>query len=208
MHRPMWVFLAITGGCAVESVGPMGPSMSDDASGGGLPAPRCGTPCDAPGQCVGCGYSSHLCFGEVAQFTLGTGSCTADGASGTETAALALDVDTVMVTGDRAGAAVVGGSLELVIHAGQHRLSILAPAVPGTYACESSPTVVVQYTSPAGERAANRPVAGRLPCSVTLTAVGELGARVEGSLSVQVPTTTGTVALSAAAFSVARVPSP
>jgi hypothetical protein len=205
----MWVFLAVTGGCAVDTAGSPGPSTADDESGGGgLPTPSCGTPCDSPGQCVGCGYSSHLCFGDVALFSLGTGSCTADGAPGTDAATFSLDVDGVMIAADRAGAAVLATSLELVVHAGQHRLSILAPAAPGTYDCATSLAVVVQYTSPSGERAANRPVAGRLPCSIAITSIGAIGERVEGSLSAQVPTTAGTVQLSASSFAVVRVPSP
>ena len=218
LHRPvamrpsMWVLLALTGACAVDAVdavGPDGPRPDPERqSGGGLPAPRCGTPCEEAGQCVGCGYSSHLCFGDVAFFTLGSGSCTADGAEGADAADLRLEIDGTAIAADRAGAAIVSSTLELVVHAGQHRLSILAPAAPGTYNCASSLSVVVQYTSPQGERAANRPVAGRLPCSITVASVGAVGQRVTGSLSAQVPTSAGTVVLSAAAFSVVRVPSP
>lgn len=205
----MWVFLAVTGACTVDAAAPDGSTADPDPpGGGGLPTPACGTPCESSGQCVGCSYSSHLCFGDTAFFSLGTGSCTADGATGADAAELSLDIDGTAITADRAAASIAGSTLELVAHAGQHRVSILAPAAPGTYACADSLAVIVQYTSPAGERAANRPVAGRLPCSITITSIGAVGERVVGSLSAQVPTTNGTVQLSALTFSVVRVPSP
>lgn len=208
MRAAMWVFVAVTGSCAVETAGPTGPSSADDESGGGLPTPHCGTACETTGACVGCGYSSHLCFGDVGWFTLGNGSCTADGTTGTDRAQLPLAIDGTSINADRAGASISGAYVELVAHAGQHRISVLVPSAPGTYDCAVTSPVVVQYTSPTGERSANRPVAGRLPCSITITAVGAVGERVEGALSAQVPTTTGTVTLDAATFSVVRVPSP
>jgi hypothetical protein len=210
--------VGLAGGCDVTGTfgggGPADDSPSDDdssscGSGGALPAPLCGE-----GGCSCCGScdpARELCMTADWSVGFGYGHCRATPADGTMTATVdqtAFVATEVAAIADGAYLQVSGqlgvttGSL-----AGLRQITIQAPAVLGTTDCVASPLIAISYAE--GETSIRYNAGRSMPrpaCSVTLTAIGEVGARIEGTFTVTVAddATKATTDITAGTFSVER----
>jgi hypothetical protein len=210
------VVLVLVGGCDVAGAlggGPSDDTSSDDDSsecGGASPAPSCdqgGCSC-----CGSCDPARELCFTADWSSSLGYGHCYGYPAGGTMTASIGQDA---FVATDMAAIAS-GAYLQVTGRLGAtsegwaslRQITIHAPAMLGTTDCVATPVIAISYAEGPTRIAYN---AGRsMPrpaCSITLTAIGEVGERIEGTFSVTVldDATTNTVDITAGAFSVERV---
>lgn len=175
----------------------------EGGGGGGLPTPHCGQ--GFCSECVGCGVNTSLCFGAASRFSIGSGQCTASPAAGT----FEVMVDGVAFVTDQAAAVMDGSYVEIVARSGDQAIALLLPAAPGTYDCGSAAFGgVVTYFRTAAAGFYNRLTMPRPACIVTVTGVGPVGGRIEGSFSATVTGSGASVQLTAGTFSVERVAYP
>lgn len=199
----MLLVVALCGGCSGATPTADGPGDGSVGGGGGLPTPRCGQ--GFCGNCVGCGVSSSLCFGQASWFTLGSGHCTASPAAGT----FDVSVDGTAFATEQVAGVVDGAYVEIVARSGERTIALLLPSAPGTYDCASSAFGgVVSYFETVNRGFFNRITSPRPACSVTITSVGPVGGRIEGSFSAMVTGPAATVQLGAGTFNVERVAFP
>lgn len=168
-----------------------------EEGGGGLPPPACGA--GVCSECVGCSLASGLCMSLEAGFAVGIGQCHArsqgslvadDGpAPFVATAVAAVANDSYMQISGTAGAG--------------HTLAMQVPAQLGSFECASTTAAWFVYYSAAGV-AWNRPVSDRPACSVTVSALGAVGAPIEGTFTIAF----GTTVLANGSFSVVRAAYP
>jgi hypothetical protein len=219
MSRALLPILAalLAGACDVSGTfgGGTGDDISsdDDSSscGGALPAPRCGE--GACSCCGSCDPSRELCFSDDWSVSLGYGHCYGSPAGGSMTATIG---QTAFVASEVA--AIANGSYFQVTGrlgatpqglADLRQLSIQAPATLGTTDCVATPVITVSYAEGETKLLYN---AGRsMPrpaCTVTVTAIGAVGERIEGTFAVTVldDTTKATLDITNGSFSVERVP--
>jgi hypothetical protein len=199
---------AVTGSCAGNSANQ--PSTTDDpspgsCSGGGLPTPTCGK--GECGCCVGCSLKDGLCFGTGWRFVLGVGQCVAPPAAGT----LQVDIGTSRFVAEQVAAIVDDAYLEISARVADRTLVLQLPAVLGDGSCATS-TYLGEFAYYQGAlELRNRPALPTRPdCTVSLTKVGNVGERIEGSFSATVATSAGptTITLSNGTFSVERTAFP
>lgn len=192
------------------------PSDDDSSScgaGGALPAPSCGA-----GTCSCCGScdpARELCMTADWSIGLGYGHCYAAPAAGS----LSASVDGTSFVATEVAAIADGAYLQVSGRIGTpgaplRQVTIQGPAVLGTTDCVATPLIAISYAEGETEIAHNAArLMPRPPCSLTVTAVGEIGGRIEGSFAVTLlelapQGTQGTVEITAGTFSVERVPYP
>jgi hypothetical protein len=207
MRCTVWLMLGLVG-CSESGVDAgrerTADAAADPGCSGGQPPAVCGSG-DACECCLSCSIRDGLCFGGY--LSLGYGDCTASGV-GSVTAT--IGADTYAAT---AVAAVLDGELVQISSAtATGSLSLIVPAAVGTYACAAGDYVeiaVFSAATPAGYW--NRQTVPRIPCTVTVTAVGQVGGTVEGTVeaTLQLASVTPTeLELTAGSFSAPLVPFP
>jgi hypothetical protein len=178
---------------------PMVPCFADPEA---LPAPHCGQgTCSC---CVSCPISGGLCFGSAAGISVGIGQCVASPVAGS----LDMMIGSAAFSATQVAGAVVVGYIEVSGTTDTQSLTLALPATPGTYSC-SDPSQAMQmtYVDPTGTYR-NQAGRARPACTVTVTSVGEVDQRIEGTFSVTMTTGSATLDLTNGAFSVERVPYP
>jgi hypothetical protein len=195
---------------------PSDDTPSDDDSsqcggaGGALPAPYCGE-----GGCSCCGScdpSRELCFTDDWSISLGYGHCRSGAVTGSMTATVgATDFAATEVAAIASGAYLQVSGRTGATNATLRQISIHAPATLGTTDCVATPVIAISYAE--GETSIRYNAGRSMPrpaCSLTLTAIGEIGERIEGTFTVTVldDATKATFDITAGAFSVERVPYP
>jgi len=196
------------------------PPADDDASdednsscggaGGALPAPICGE--GACSCCGSCDPSRELCFTDDWSISLGYGHCRHPGVGGSMTATIGgTDFAATEVAGIASGAYLQVSGLSGAPNGALRQMSIHAPATLGTTDCTATPVIAMSYAE--GETSIRYNAGRSMPrpaCSLTLTAIGEIGERIEGTFTVTVldDATKATLDITAGAFSVERVPYP
>jgi hypothetical protein len=210
----------LLGGCDVTGTlgggGASDHTPSDDDSsscGGALPPPSCGA--GACSCCGSCDVSRELCMTADWSIGFGYGHCYAAPAQGSMTASVRGTTFVAMETAAIANGTYlqVSGRIETP-GAPLRQITIQAPAALGTTDCVASPLIAISYAEGEIDIAHNEArLMPRPPCSLTLTAIGELGERIEGSFSVTLlehapQDTQGAVEITAGTFSVERVPYP
>jgi hypothetical protein len=178
---------------------PLIPCFADPEA---LPAPHCGQ-----GQCaccVSCPISDGLCFGEAFKISLGIGECVASPVAGS----LDMMIGSAAFSATEVAGAVVDEDIEVSGTTDTQALTLVLPATPGTYSC-SDPDQAMQmtYVDPTGTYR-NQAGDARPACTATVTSVGAVGQRIEGTFSVTVTAGSTTLDLTSGAFSVERVPFP
>jgi hypothetical protein len=178
---------------------PMVPCFADPEA---LPAPHCGQgTCQC---CVSCPIFDGLCFGPPAGISLGIGQCVASPVAGS----VDMRIGSAAFSATQVAGAVVGGEIEVSGTTDTQALTLVLPAAPGTYSC-SDPSQAMQmtYVDPTGTYR-NQAGRARPVCTATVTSVGEIGQRIEGTFSVTLTAGSATLELTNGAFSVERVPFP
>jgi hypothetical protein len=185
-------------------------SSSCGATGGALPAPSCGE--GACSCCGSCDPSRELCFSDDWSVSLGYGHCYGSPAGGSMTAT----VGSTAFVATEVAAIASGAYFQVTGRLGAtpadlRQISIQAPATLGTTDCVATPVITVSYAEGETKLVYN---AGRsMPrpaCTVTVTALGAVGERIEGTFAVTVldDTTKATLDITGGTFSVERVPYP
>lgn len=185
----------LAGGCDVSgALGGGGddhtPSDDDSSScGGALPPPMCGE-----GGCSCCGScdpARELCMTADWSIGFGYGHCYAGPAEGTLTATVGGTAFVAMEVAAIADGAYLQISGRLGVTTGSlanlRQITSQAPAVVGTTDCVASPVIAISYAE--GERSIRYNAGRSMPrpaCSLTLTAIGEVGQRIEGTFAVTV----------------------
>lgn len=212
----------ILGGCDVtgtlgENAVPPSDNREEDPCGGagGLPPPPCGEgPCPC---CVGCSVSKELCFAGGWEFEMGFGTCRSSPVDGSFDALIdgepfvASDVAAIGTE----GYVQINGRVVSAVDARQ--VSIQLPAQLGTFDCTGQSLAAFAYTVTSSASSAlvtdawnQLRLSPRPACSYTLTAIGEVGERIEGTFAVTLVdrASSSQLELTAGTFSVERVPFP
>lgn len=204
----MWRFLVVfVAACTTGSVRGSDATSSpeqDQNPGPGpeaLPPPHCGEGlCNA---CAGCGVGAGLCFGSQPWFALGVGTCVADSAA----ASITLTANGAAVALTEAAAAAPDAYVEISARSADHTLTFEVPATLGDATCSASYLGGFYYVD-GGTIYQNRSVSTRGPCTVSLTTIGAVGERIEGSFTATVTAASGATVDLAGTFSVTRVSYP
>ena len=176
--------LVLLGCSGVLSPGSEPPPDPADESGGGLPTASCAQgPCSA---CVGCAVWEFGCFGWAGYTNLNSaGYCVASPAQGT----LQATVGGVDFVAAQAVAVVDSGNIAISARAGDELVVLFAPATAGVHDCASQLSsgalayFAVGEIGPTRDFRSPRQDAPVPSCSVTVTTVGEIGQRIEGSFA-------------------------
>jgi hypothetical protein len=178
---------------------PIGPCVAPEA----LPPPHCGTGAGCS-CCASCSISGELCFGAVTSVAVGIGQCVASPVPGS----VDMTAGAATFSATRTAAAVVDAYVEVSAQTDTQTLVLAVPGAPGTYSC-SDPGSPIEIAFFSTASYANRPSNGARPaCTVTVTSVGAVGERIEGTFSATVTSGTTMLDLTNGVFSVERVAYP
>jgi hypothetical protein len=186
------------------------PSSEDDPCGnasGASPAPSCSE--GACSCCGSCDPSRELCFTDDWSSSLGYGHCYGAPAGGTMTATVDGDAFVAAEVAAIASGAYLQVTGRIATTSAELRqISLFLPATLGAADCVSTSLAGGSYAHGEASEAWNMPrLDPRPPCSVTLTAIGEVGERIEGTFSMTLldSATQTTVEITDGTFSVERI---
>jgi len=194
--------LAACAGSAPTTSGDDADTTSEEQCLGGLPAPTCGSgPCLC---CVSCGQDEGLCMGLGYHFAFGIGTCRARPAAGT----LSVTAGATSLTATEV-AAIADASFEISTRTNGGVLVFVGPAAISDVTCATTASGFTYYET-GGRVYRNRPGSGNA-CTISVTAFGGVGERIEGTFSATLvddaqPATT--LELTNGTFSVERVAYP
>jgi hypothetical protein len=191
------------------------PTPSDDDSSscdgeGALPPPNCGE--GACSCCGSCDVSRELCMTTDWSIGFGYGHCYPPRAKGSMAATIGVSpfVATEVAAVSNGSYIHVIGRIETTPDT-LRQISIQSVATLGTTDCVATPVIEISYAEGETRISNNAPrLVPRPPCSVTLTSIGAVGERIEGSFSVTLldRAPQGTVDITGGTFSVERVAYP